>query len=67
METTKEQPLTQENIVEQIAVQAKKKLIAKGFSEQEANKLAIEFTKERGEKVIQKLIHENNNSKKFTP
>jgi hypothetical protein len=48
----KEQPITQNNLFEQMAIITKNKLIKQGVLPSDANKLAIEFVKENGEKII---------------
>lgn len=51
-----EQPITADNMFEQIALIAKKKLMAQGFLPNDANKLAIEFVKEHGEQIVKKTL-----------
>jgi hypothetical protein len=51
-----EQPITADNMFEQIALIAKKKLMAQGVLPNDANKLAIEFVKEHGEQIVKKTL-----------
>lgn len=53
--TIKEQPLTIDNMLEQMALMVKNILIDKGVPPTDANKMAIEFIKERGEKIALKI------------
>lgn len=55
MKITNQQPITKDNVFEQMALMTKKKLIDQGILPDEANKLAIEFVKERGEQVIKNV------------
>ena len=55
MKITEQQPITVDNVFEQMALMTKKKLIDQGILSDEANKLAIEFVKERGEQVIKNV------------
>ena len=47
-----EQPITVDNVFEQMALITKKKLIEQGILPNDADKIAIEFVKERGNNVI---------------
>jgi hypothetical protein len=55
-----EQLITADNVFEQMALMTKKKLVEQGILPDAANKLAIEFVKERGEQVIKKVVKNNN-------
>ena len=50
-----EQPITVDNVFDQMALMTKKKLIDQGVLPSDANKIAIEFIKERGNDVIKKV------------
>jgi len=50
-----EQPITVDNIFEQMALITKKKLVEQGVLPSDADKIAIEFVKERGNNVIKKV------------
>ncbi len=52
----KEQPITQNNLFEQMAIMTKNKLIKQGVLPYDANKLAIEFVKENGEQIINNVL-----------
>lgn len=47
-----EQPITVDNDFEQMTLVTKKKLVEQGILPDDANKMAIEFVKERGDNVI---------------
>ena len=47
-----EQPITADNVFEQMALMTKKKLIEKGVLPSDADKIAIDFVKKRGNNVI---------------
>jgi hypothetical protein len=47
-----EQPITADNVYEQMALMTKKKLVEQGVLPSDADKIAIEFVKERGNSVI---------------
>lgn len=51
-----EQPITANNMFEQMALMTKKKLVEQGLLPSDANKIAIEFVKERGEQVIKNVV-----------
>ena len=55
MKVTK-QEITVENVFEQMALVAKQNLIDRGILPELANKMAIDFTKERGFKVLTKIV-----------
>jgi hypothetical protein len=59
-----EQPITTDNVFEQIALIAKKKLIAQGVLPDDANKLAIEFVKGHGEQIVKNTVEKINYDKK---
>ena len=48
----KEEPIKVDNIFEQIALMTKKKLVDQGVLPSDADKIAVEFVKERGINVI---------------
>ena len=54
MKTT-EQPIKLNNVFEQIALRTKNKLIQQGYLPSDANKIAIDFVKERGEDIIKNV------------
>jgi hypothetical protein len=47
-----EQPITVDNVFEQMALITKKKLVEQGILPSDADKIAIEFVKNRGNNVI---------------
>ena len=51
-----EQPITADNVFEQMSLMTKKKLVEQGILPSDANKIAIEFVKERGEQVIKNVV-----------
>jgi hypothetical protein len=51
-----EQPITADNVFEQMALMTKKKLVKQGILPSDADKIAIEFVKERGEQVIKNVV-----------
>ena len=51
-----EQPITADNVFEQMALMTKKKLVAQGILPSDADKIAVEFVKERGEQVIKNVV-----------
>lgn len=55
-----QQPITADNVFEQMALMTKKKLIEQGIVPSEANELAIEFVKERGEQILHKISKDDN-------
>lgn len=55
MKITK-QEITVDNVFEQMALVAKQNLVDRGILPEVANKIAIDFTKERGMKVITKIV-----------
>ena len=50
-----EQSITVDNVFEQMALITKKKLIEQGILPSDANKISIEFVKERRNNVIKKV------------
>lgn len=50
-----EQPITADNVFEQMALMTKKKLVEQGVLPSDADKIAIDFVKEKGEKIIKKI------------
>lgn len=54
--TITEQPITVDNVFEQMALMTKKKLVEQGVLPSEADKIVIEFVKERGEQVIKNVV-----------
>jgi hypothetical protein len=54
-----EQPITADNLFEQMALMTKKKLVEQGVLPSDADKIAIEFVKERGEKVIKNVVNKD--------
>ncbi len=54
MKVTK-QEITVENVFEQMALVAKQNLIDRGIFPEIANKIAIDFTKEHGVKVLSEI------------
>jgi hypothetical protein len=55
-----EQPITTDNVFEQMALMTKKKLVEHGVMPSDTDKIAIEFVKERGEKVIKNALKNEN-------
>jgi hypothetical protein len=53
------QAITFDNMFEQMALITKNKLIEQGVLPTDANRIAIEFTKERGEQVIKNIVKNN--------
>ena len=49
------QPITSDNLFEQMALMTKKKLVEQGLLPSDANKIAIEFVKEKGEEIIKNV------------
>ena len=54
-----EQPITADNLFEQMALMTKQKLVEQGVLPSDADKIAIEFVKERGEKVIKNVVNKD--------
>lgn len=50
-----EQQITVDNVFEQMALMTKKKLIEQGVLPSNANKIAIEFVKEKGLGIVKKV------------
>ena len=55
----KQETITVQNVFEVMASMTKSKLINKGVLPTEANKLAIEFIKERGMQIINNVVKDN--------
>lgn len=51
----KQQPITADNVFEQMAILAKNDLIKKGIMPEIANKIAIDFVKEQGMDIIKRV------------
>lgn len=54
-----EQPITVNNVFEQMALITKKKLVEQGVLPSDADKIAVEFIKEQGEQVIKNVAKNN--------